>query len=160
MNPLEAAIQLRESGESEEARTLLLELIDLQPSNPSVWYQCAWTHDVLGLEREAVPYYKKSLELGLKEKEKKGALLGLGSTYRTLGMYDEAKSIFEEAIREFPDCREYQIFYAMVLYNQKAFSDAMSILLKQLAETSKDEGIQSYRKALVFYSDQLDRVWD
>lgn len=160
MNQLEAAIQLRESGNLEEARLLLLVLIDQQPLNPSVWYQCAWIHDVLGLESEAIPYYKKSLELGLKEEERKGALLGLGSTYRTLGMYDEAKLIFEEAIKEYPDRREYQVFLAMVLYNQNAFSEAMSILLKQLAETSKDEGIQDYSKAIIFYSDKLDQIWN
>lgn len=160
MNELEQAVQLRESGKLEEARSVLLELLDQQPLNPSVWYQCAWIHDVLGLESEAVPYYKKSLELGLKEEERQGALLGLGSTYRTLGMYDEAKLIFERAMREFPDRREYEVFYAMVLYNQKAFSEAMSILLKQLAETSSDEGIQSYKKAILFYSDKLDQVWN
>lgn len=160
MNELKEAIQLREEGEFEEARSLLLEILDQQPLNPSVWYQCAWIHDVLGLESEAVPYYKKSLELGLMGEERQGALLGLGSTYRTLGMYDEAKLIFEGAIREFPNRREYQVFYAMVLYNQKAFREAMSILFKQLAETSNDEGIQSYRKAILFYSDKLDQIWN
>ncbi|CAM3598855.1 tetratricopeptide repeat protein [Paenibacillus lupini] len=160
MNQLEAAIQLRVSGKLEEARSLLSELLVQEPLNPSVWYQCAWIHDVLGLEREAIPYYQKSLELGLKEEERKGALLGLGSTYRTLGMYDEARLIFEGAIKEYPDRREFQVFHAMVLYNQNAFSEAMSVLLKQLAETSKDEGIQDYSKAILFYSDKLDQIWD
>lgn len=159
MNQLEVAIQLRESGNLEEARSLILELLDQQPLNASVWYQCAWIHDVLGLESEAIPYYKKSLELGLKEGERQGALLGLGSTYRTLGMYDEAELIFEGAIKEYPDRKEYQAFQAMVLYNQNAFSEAMSILLKLLAETSNDEGIRDYRKAILFYSDKLDQIW-
>ncbi|WP_179223733.1 tetratricopeptide repeat protein [Paenibacillus tyrfis] len=79
MKELEAAIQLRESGNFEEARSLLLELLEQHPLNPSIWYQCAWIHDVLELESEAVAYYKKSLELGLKEEERQGAFLGLGS---------------------------------------------------------------------------------
>lgn len=157
---LEVAIQLRESGKLEEARSLLLELLDQQPLDPSVWYQCAWIHDILGLESEAVPYYRKSLELGLRGEERQGALLGLGSTHRTLGMYEEAKTIFETAMKEFPNRREYQVFYAMVLYNQQAFSESMSILLKQLAETSNDEGIRSYKNAILFYSDKLDQIWD
>lgn len=160
MNQLEVAIQLRESGNLEESKSLILELLDQQPLDASVWYQCAWIHDVLGLESEAIPYYKKSLELGLNEEERKGALLGLGSTYRTLGMYDEAKLIFEGAIKEYPDRREFQVFQAMVLYNQNVFSEAMSVLLKQLAETSKDEGIQDYSKAIIFYSDKLDQIWN
>lgn len=160
MKKLEVAIQLRESGNLEEARSLLLKLLEQQPFNPSVWYQCAWIHDVLELESEAVPYYKKSLELGLKDEERQGALLGLGSTYRTLGMYEEARLILEEAIKEYPERGEYQVFYAMVLYNQKEISQAMTILLKQLAKTSNDEGIQDYRKAIVFYSDKLDQIWN
>ncbi|SDO18431.1 hypothetical protein SAMN04487897_109137 [Paenibacillus sp. yr247] len=73
-------------------------------------------------------------------------------------MYDEAKLIFEEAISVYPDHREYQVFYAMVRFNQNAFSEAMEIVLKQLAETSDDEGIQSYKKAIMFYSDKLDKT--
>ncbi|WP_373232084.1 tetratricopeptide repeat protein [Cohnella sp.] len=159
MQNLKNAIQLREAGKFEEARSLLLKLLDQEPMNPSVWYQCAWIHDVMELEREAVPFYKKSLELGIVGEEKQGAYLGLGSTYRTLGMYSDAKVILEEAIREFPDRREYQVFYAMVLFNQKEYSDAMEILLKQLAETSNDKGIQTYKKAIIFYSDKLNQTW-
>jgi tetratricopeptide (TPR) repeat protein len=160
MKDLEKAINLRELGQLEEARTILLELINQEPMNPSVWYQCAWVHDVMELEREAIPYYKKSLQLELQEVERQGAYLGLGSTYRTLGMYDEAQLIFEEAISKYPDRREYQVFYAMVRFNQNAHSEAMEILLKQLADTSSDKGIQEYKKAILFYSDKLSRRWD
>jgi tetratricopeptide (TPR) repeat protein len=100
------------------------------------------------------------LELGLLGEERQGALLGLGSTYRTLGMYEESKLVFEEAMKEFPDCREFQVFYSMVQYNLKEYGKAMEILLKQLSETSVDEGIQSYKKAILFYSDKLDQLWD
>ena len=160
MTELEKAIHLRETGKLDEARSVLLDLIQQEPLNPSVWYQCAWIHDAMGFERDAVPFYKKSLELGLSDEEKQGALLGLGSTYRTLGLYDEAKTVFEGAIREFPERREFQVFYSMVLFNQHAYGDAMEIVLKQLAETSQDEGIERYKKAILFYSDKLDQKWD
>ncbi|QHT61320.1 tetratricopeptide repeat protein [Paenibacillus lycopersici] len=160
MEDLERAIHFRESGQLEEARTILLDLINQDSMNPSVWYQCAWVHDVMELEREAIPYYKRSLELELQDEERQGAYLGLGSTFRTLGMYDEAQLIFEEAIRTYPDRREYQVFYAMVRFNQAAYSEAMEIILKQLADTSNDKGIQEYKKAILFYSDKLSRIWD
>lgn len=160
MDQLNRAIQLRELGSHEEARSLLLGLLDQHPLNPSIWYQCAWIHDVMGLESEAVPYYKQALELGLAGEEKQGAILGLGSTYRTLGLYDEAQEVFENAIQEFPERGEFQVFYAMVLYNQQAHSEAMGILLRQLAETSTDQGIRDYKKAILFYADRLDQVWD
>nr|WP_199620775.1 tetratricopeptide repeat protein [Paenibacillus alkalitolerans] len=159
MDRLQTAIELRESGKLEEARTLLQDLYTQEPDNPSVLYQCAWVHDAMGLEREAVPFYVKSLELGLTGEERQGALLGLGSTYRTLGMYEQSKRIFEEAIKEYPHRREFLVFYAMVLYNLNAYDKAMEILLKQLSETSADEGIQSYKRAIHFYSDRLDELW-
>lgn len=159
MNLLEKAVQLRESGHFEEARNILLDLVNQEPMNPTVWYQCAWIHDVMGLEGEAVPFYKQALELGLKAEERQGAFLGLSSTYRTLGLYQDAQFILEEAMKEFPDRREFQMFYAMVRFNQKEFEEATEILLKQLAETSRDPGIQTYKKAILFYSDKLNRTW-
>jgi tetratricopeptide (TPR) repeat protein len=159
LSNLEKVIKLRESGQVDEAKNLILKLLEQEPSNASVWYQCAWIHDVMGLEKEAVPFYRKSLELGLLGEERQGALLGLGSTYRTLGLYDQSKLLFEEAIHEFPERREFQVFYAMVQYNLKDYGKAMEILLKQLSETSANEGIQSYKKAIQFYSDKLDQIW-
>lgn len=153
------AIRFRESGQHEEAKSILLDLVKHEPLNPSIWYQLAWIHDVMGLEKEAVPYYLKALELGLSGEERKGALLGLGSTYRTLGMYEESKKVFINAINEFPDQREFQVFYAMVLYNLKEYDKAMEIMLKQISETSDDEGIQRYKRAISFYSNKLDQVW-
>ncbi|WP_084411301.1 tetratricopeptide repeat protein [Paenibacillus glacialis] len=107
MNELEEAIELMQSGKLVECKSLLLDLLKLYPSNPTIWYQYAWVHDVMELEREAIPYYQKALELGLQGEERQGALLGLGSTYRTLGMYEQSKAIFEEAINEYPEQKEY-----------------------------------------------------
>jgi tetratricopeptide (TPR) repeat protein len=160
MDNLIIAIKLREAGKLEEAKALLLDLVKQEPHAPSIWYQIAWVHDVLELEREAVFYYRKSLELGLLGEERQGALLGLGSTYRTLGKYDESKRVLEDAMKEFPERREFQVFYAMVQYNLKEYGKAMEILLKQLSETTADGGIQSYKKAILFYSDKLDQLWD
>ncbi len=157
---LAKAIRLRESGQLEEAKIILFHLVKQEPHNPSIWYQIAWVHDVMELEREAVPFYLKSIELGLLGEERQGALLGLGSTYRTLGMYEESRHVFEEAIKDFPERREFQVFYAMVLYNLKEYDKAMEILLKHLSETSEDEGIRSYKKAIFFYSDKLDQLWN
>lgn len=156
---LQKAISLKESGQLEEAKTILSDLIKQEPHNPSIWYQLAWVHDVMEQERDAIPFYLKSLDLGLLGVERQGALLGLGSTYRAIGMYQESKLVFEEAIKDYPERREFQVFYAMVLYNLNEHGHAMDILLKQLSETSNDEGIQSYKKAIFFYADKLDQLW-
>jgi TolA-binding protein len=100
------------------------------------------------------------LELGLAGKERRGALLGLGSTLRTLGEYEEAQAVFEEAMKAFPEAREFNVFYAMVLYNLRKHEEAMAVLLGQLADTSADEGIRIYSRAIRFYAGRLDRIWD
>lgn len=88
MNELEKAIALREAGNAVEAKRLLLQLYAAEPYHPEILYQCAWVHDTLGEEKEAIPFYRAALEHGLGGKDRRGALLGLGSTYRTLGQYE------------------------------------------------------------------------
>ncbi|MEK3903700.1 MULTISPECIES: tetratricopeptide repeat protein [unclassified Paenibacillus] len=157
---IEAAMQLRSSGQAEEARTMLLQLLTANESSAELHYQLAWTHDVLGLEREAVSYYEQSLALGLPDAEQKaGAMLGLGSTYRTLGQYTESRALLEQGALEFPQRAEFKAFLAMTLYNLGAHTEAMQLLLTLLADTSTDPGIQDYRKAIKYYADKLEQVW-
>lgn len=154
------AVELRSSGRAEEARTMLLQLLPADRGNAELHYQLAWTHDVLGLEREAVPYYEQSLALGLPDDEQNaGAMLGLGSTYRTLGQYTESRALLEQGMLEFPKRAEFKAFLAMTLHNLGEHAEAIELLLKLLAETSADSGIQDYRKAIMFYSDKLGQVW-
>lgn len=161
MTTIDTAIALRTSGQAEEARVMLLQLLSADDSNAGLNYQLAWTHDVLGLEREAVSYYERSLALGLPDEEQKaGAMLGLGSTYRTLGAYSQSREILEQGMRDFPQRAEFQAFLAMTLHNLGDHSEAMELLLKLLSETSGDAGIQSYSKAIMFYADKLEQVWD
>ncbi|MEK5253839.1 tetratricopeptide repeat protein [Paenibacillus sp. RS8] len=154
------AVALRNEGKAEEARVRLLELYEQNSNDAELLYQLAWTHDVLGLEREAVPFYEKSLAVGLPSEQRVGALLGLGSTFRTLGEYENSKAILEQAIHEYPENKEFPVFLSMTMHNLGEHSLAMGMLLKLLAETSADEGIRSYSKAISYYSDKLEQVWD
>jgi tetratricopeptide (TPR) repeat protein len=156
---LAKAIRLREAGNLEEARALLLALVAAHPDDPAVNYHCAWSHDALGLEREAVPFYEHAIGLGLHGDELEGALLGLGSTYRCLGEYQKAIETLSKGARQFPEQRSFEVFLAMALYNTGAHAQAIERLLKALAETSADASIQRYRRALLFYSDKLDEIW-
>ncbi|WP_223068321.1 tetratricopeptide repeat protein [Paenibacillus caui] len=156
---LQEAIELRNAGRAEEAKAMLLELLEEDKDNPMLLYQLAWTHDSLGLEREAVPFYEQSLANGLPEEQRPGALLGLGSTCRTLGEYEKSKEIFEIALRDYPAMRQFRVFYAMVLYNLGEHADAMNLLLTDLVDTTSDPGILKYQRAIRFYADKLDQVW-
>jgi tetratricopeptide (TPR) repeat protein len=156
---LASAIKLRELEEHEEARQLLLELHSEFPEDPEVNYQCAWIHDLLGLEKQAIPFYEKAIQTGLNDEDLKSALLGMGSTYRCIGEYRESIETFQHALTLFPDSHEFNVFLGMAYYNIGEYSKAMELLLNSLADTSKDEGILRYQRAIRFYSDKLDQTW-
>lgn len=157
---MKEAVRLREEGRHEETRERLLMLAEKEPDNAQIQFQCAWVHDSLGLEREAVPFYERALRLGLSGQDRQGALLGLGSTYRCLGEYEKAAAILEQGVRQFPGDRALQVFLAMALYNRNRHREAMEILLRLLADTTCDGSIRSYEKAIRFYLDKLDQTWE
>lgn len=157
---LAAAIRLREEGRREEARTRLTALAAEYPQDAVVAFQTAWAHDALGREAEAVPHYERALAgEGLPAEDRRGALLGLGSTYRTLGRYPEAVETLRRGVAEFPADGAMRAFLAMALYNTGGHHEAMRLLLELLTATSGDRGIQDYRTAIDLYAGDLDRTW-
>src|SRR4026209_1838241 len=95
---LTSAVQRSESGKHEEAREFLRELLSEFPHDAQVNLQYAWIHDLLGLERDAIPFYENAVRSGLSGDDLQSALLGMGSTYRCIGEYQKAKETFEMAI--------------------------------------------------------------
>lgn len=158
MKGLQEAIQLRENGKLNEAHKMLMQLVEAYPHDPMVNYQCAWCCDVLGREKEAIPYYEKSIELGLHKEDLKEAYLGLGSTYRTVGAYSKSEKLLEKGIEIFDD-NAMKTFLSMTKYNLGKHSEAMEILLKLLSRTSHDQDIQKFSKAIEFYADKLEKLW-
>jgi tetratricopeptide (TPR) repeat protein len=156
---LAEAVALRASGEHERARQILLALSREFPADGEVAYQAAWAHDVLGLETEAVPFYEHALAgEGLSEEDRRGALLGYGSTLRGLGRYADAVEVFRRGVAEFPKDNALRTFSAMALYNVGEHHEAMRTLLELLAATSSDSGIQDYRRAIEHYAKDLDAI--
>jgi tetratricopeptide (TPR) repeat protein len=129
---LNKAIDLRINGNQKESNELLLKLVKEFPDDALINYQCAWSFDLLGEESKAVPFYENSIKLGLSGEDLEGALLGLGSTYRTLGEYEKSKNTFLKGIELFPSNRAIQVFYSMTLNNLKEHNTAMELLLKCL----------------------------
>jgi tetratricopeptide (TPR) repeat protein len=162
---LAEAIQLRETGRArqdkailEEARTLLLELAAACPDDAEITYQIAIVHDNLGLGREAIPFYVQAIAQGLPGPDLARALLGLGSTYRGLGEYQQAEETLRRGVREFPQHRPLQIFLAMTLYNTQQYKEAMELVLTNLLETTSDEALQYFKRGLLYYAANLDEI--
>jgi hypothetical protein len=153
------AVGLREAGELDGARELLLELRAALPDDPHVAVQTAWVHDSLGLEEEAAEHYEAAIAGGLADDELRGALLGLGSTYRTLGRDAEAERTLRQGLERFPDFRPFRVFHAMLAYNLGRPREALQDVLEVLIETTSDPDIQRYRRALTGYAEDLDRSW-
>ena len=106
---LTSAVQLREAGKHEEARALLREIHSEFPDDAQVNLQYAWIHDLLGLEREAIPFYESAVKFGLSGDNLQSALLGMGSTYRCIGEYQKAKETFLRALELFPQRNEFKV---------------------------------------------------
>jgi len=87
------------------------------PDDAEITFQTAVAHDNLGFSREAIPFYLRALTQGLSEPDLERALMGLGSTCRGLGEYQQAEEALRRGAREFPHNRAIQVFLAMTLYN-------------------------------------------
>ncbi|MEU8522778.1 tetratricopeptide repeat protein [Streptomyces sp. NBC_01216] len=158
---LAEAVCLRERGDREEARVRLLALAARHPEDAEVAYQTAWAHDVLGLEAEAVAFYERALRASgteLTEEDRRGALLGLGSTYRILGRYEDAVGILRRGAEEFPDDGALRAFLAMALFNTGEHHASARLLLRLLAATSEDASVRRYRAAIEHYALDLHKT--
>lgn len=137
----------------------LLAEIERAPDDARLNYLVACAYDGQGLEHEAVPHYVKAIATGLEGDELRNAHLGLGSTYRAIGRYEEALDTFDRGLETFPGAPELLVFRAMTLHNLGRSEEAVSQLLKVLVEHTDDESILRYRRALEFYADRLSETW-
>lgn len=163
---LDKAIQLREEGRAKqdqsilaEVRTMLLDLVFTYPDDAEVNFQTAVAHDNSGLGKEAIPFYVRAIEQGLSGPDLERALLGLGSTYRYLGFYQEAEETLRRGVREFPNHRGLQVFLALSLYNMGKYKESTEILLTNLLETTADEKLQYFSRGIKYYAQHLDETW-
>lgn len=150
----------QKSGNPEKAFEAAQQAIKIFPKNAHLHYLAACICDSNRTENEAVPFYLKAIELGLKGQSRRGAFLGLASTYRSLGQYAESKKVFEMGIKEFPKYRPYYVFLSLVEFNLNNHADAMKLLLTQITETTSDQEIKSYKRALEFYSTRLNEIFE
>ena len=158
-NLLAEAIQFRTDKRYTEAEVILSELHANYPDNSLINYHFAWLFDVQGKEKEAVPYYEIAINNGLDTDDLRGALLGLGSTYRTLGDYDKSVATLKQGMTLFPEANEFKVFLAMALYNVGDSKEAVSSLLTLLVDVSDDSSIQRFKRPIVLYAEDLDRTW-
>lgn len=155
---LETIENLSTQGRYEEALQSALGALASSPQNSKLLYNVASLYDCLGLEQQAIPFYRAAIDHQLSGQDLRDAYLGLGSTYRALGRYHESLETFDTGLRLFPDACEIRMFRAMTLYNLGHAKEAVAQLLMLLINSNSSEEIIRYKKAITFYSDDLDRI--
>lgn len=156
---LQQAQELRTAGKHEQAREVLVELARSSPTDAVAQYEAACVHDFLGLEAEAVPFYLTALAGELPPPLRRSAFTGLGSTYRTLGLFQQAQTTLMQGLTEFPQANEIRVFLAMTCFNLGEHKFAVESLLRILASTSSDPEVKAYARAIDFYAQDIERTW-
>ncbi|MBC1543463.1 tetratricopeptide repeat protein [Listeria cossartiae] len=152
-------LTLLQNGDYETARAQAIAELKNNPESAELHYFAAWAHDALGKEDAAIPFYEKALELGLPAADRKEAYIGLGSTYRITGQPEKASTLFQKALQEFPENNALRTFSIMAKYNQGLAKEALEETLLLLTNTTNDETILSYKKAIQFYAQDLDATF-
>lgn len=158
-------IERREEGRAKqdptilnEVREHLLKLLSDYPDDAEINYQIGIAHDNSGMGREAILYYERALELGLSGSDLERCLLGLGSTYRYWGYYQQAVETLRRGVHEFPENRSLQVFLAMSLYNSGDYKESIQLLITNLMETTTDSKLQYFKRGILAYTEDLDET--
>ncbi len=154
------AKDLRQADELDASQEMLLELLDHYPDNPLVLYEVGGSYDVMGEEKQAIPYYQKAIKAGLNGTELQECLVCLGSSQRNIGDFEAAVQTLEKAAAQFPDNNSGKTFLALAYYSDGREDEAVRLLLQLLLETTNDENILAYADPLDYYKENLDEVWD
>jgi ribosomal protein S18 acetylase RimI-like enzyme len=146
---------LSRTGQDERAMVYLKTLDTQFPDDARVQYELACAHDRAGLEAEAAPYYQRALALGLVGDDLSRAYLGLGSTLRNLGKYEESIRVLSEGRARFPEYTALRPFLALSLFDAGQHQEALVEMLELTLDHPNTPDIAAYSRALRYYTDQL-----
>ena len=153
---LNHAINLRKTKNFEESRQILFSLVNLGNSNGTVYLNIAWSYDNQGQEREALKYYKKTLDEVLTKEEKFEAIFGLACTYRCLEYLNEAEFLFIQLCKDYPNATEVIPFYALCLISLGKKDDALKLLFTLIIDYPPTEHILAYKTVISDYLQSME----
>jgi cyanophycin synthetase len=104
--------------------------------------------DAAGREKQAIPLYRRALAAGLAGDDLHTALVGLGSSLRTIGKTQSAITTLRKARRLFPRDIVVMMFLALAHYD----AGQRDLAIRQLGNALLNESTQSrltrYRRVL------------
>lgn len=157
---LERAKELRREDKLEESQDLLFDLLEVHPEDPEVLFEVGGSFDVMGLEPEAIPYYKQAIENGLHGEALAECMICLGSSQRLVGDFEDSVETLKETVRDFPNSEGAKAFLALAYYSNEQYEESVSLLLDMIVRTTTDEELRAYGDTLDYFKDNLDELWE
>ena len=161
---VQAAIALHDAGDYQGAIAGYRALLDVNPKDPWVLYEIAYSSLLAGHHEAAIKYAKRSVAVS--SDYKLPCSLVLASSYDLLGKWKKGEKALRVALEEFPDNPLVHYNLGVNLESQGEFEEATTelqaaILLKPdhanswraLAQTQKKRGYRA--RALVIYTRYL-----
>ena len=125
---LDRAKDLRDDDLLDESLEMLLSLLEEHPDDPQVLFEVGGIYDLMDSANEAIPYYHRAIDLGLKGPDLQECYICFGICQRAVGDYPESLETLEEAAELFPRDNSIKVFLAMTLYSNKRSHDAVKLL--------------------------------
>ena len=145
-----------EFDESDPTRSVerMKALVSERPAgDAAALFELGGVHDALGLEDEAILYYRQAIEAGLEGERATRVFIQLASSLRNVGASAEAVSTLESMPTAGDDEAARQAFLALALYDEGRFGDALRTALLALIPT-----LDGYKRALKEYADELPKT--
>jgi tetratricopeptide (TPR) repeat protein len=146
---------LEREGKDDEAIAHFKALLDEYPDQPRAHFEYAGAFDSAGREAEAVPHYRRAMEMGLPEEILAQAYVQFGSTLRNIREYDEAARLLREGAARFPDHAAIRLFLALVLHSAGEDRAAVIDLLELAIQHIQTPDMQRYQRAIRYYVDEV-----
>ncbi len=115
----------------------------------------AYEHDRRGDERGAIRYYERAWARGVPEAERRGFLVGFGSTLRNVGRADDAVALLAAAVAADPGYPPLRAFLSLALFSSGHPRAALAAMLGVVLDVAGPGALDGYDRALGDYHQEL-----
>lgn len=150
---IEIGLKLEQDEKDEEAIAHFVKLAEQYPNDPRVIFELGGAYDSAGYEAEAIPQYRRAIDLGLSGEFLPRVAVQLGSSLRNVGQYDEAAQVLRTACDQFPEHRALRMFLALALHSAGKSQVALVELLDLVLNIP--DALEGYNRSLRYYTDEL-----
>ncbi len=145
--------QLSRAGQADEAIAHFRQLLADYPDDPRSYYEYGGAFDSAGFENEAIPLYRTALEKGLSGDYLPQIYLQLASSLRNIGQLNEAITMLQDAVRQYPERASLKVFLALALETADRPHDALTTLFELAIAHVDSADMKRYARSIRAYVD-------